>query len=137
MVYRTRRQPLPTNEEEQHMQGQRTRARDSRGRPIPGLYVRDDRYIAGFQCPQTGRWRMQTLTADTITDARRERESILAGLREARIAAPAQTTFADLFGEYQASRRLSDRTKTHEQYLVDHYLKDVKARRAQDVTAGE
>jgi hypothetical protein len=42
------------------MQGKRTRARDSRGRPVPGLYVRDGRYIAGFQCPQTGRWRMRS-----------------------------------------------------------------------------
>ena len=68
------------------MQGKRTRALDSRGRPGPGLYVRDGRFIAGFK--RDGRWTMQTLDAETLTEARRERESLLAGLREGRVAAP-------------------------------------------------
>ncbi len=68
------------------MQGKRTRALDSRGRPVPGLYVRDGRFIAGFK--RNGRWTMQTLAAETLTEARRERESLLAGLREGRVAAP-------------------------------------------------
>ena len=42
--------------------------------------------LAGYKL--NGRWYMQTLDADTLTEARRERESILAGLREGRIAAP-------------------------------------------------
>jgi len=33
---------------------------------VPGLYVRDGRYIVGFRCPQTGRWRMETLDADLV-----------------------------------------------------------------------
>ena len=42
------------------MQGKRTRALDSRGRPVPGLYVRDGRYIAGAKVD--GRWTMRTST---------------------------------------------------------------------------
>ena len=76
-------------------QGPRVRVLDSRGRPIPGLYVRDARFIAGFQ--HDGKWRMQTLTALTLTDAKRERMSLLAASREGRIASPDASTFAELF----------------------------------------
>jgi integrase len=117
------------------MQGKRTRAVDSRGRPVPGLYVRDGRYIAGAKVD--GRWMMQTLEAETLTDARRERESWLAGLREGRIAKPDSATFADVFAEYQHARSLSERTRAHEQHLVDRHLADLKKRRAQDVSATE
>ena len=119
------------------MQGRRTRARDSRGRPVTGLYVRDDRFIAGFQCPQAGRWRMQALSAETITEARRERDSLLAGLREQRVAAPDTATFADVFAEYLSSRELADRTTRHEQHLVDRHLATLKRRRVQDITVTE
>jgi hypothetical protein len=40
------------------MQGKRTRALDSRGRPVRGLYVRDGRYLAGLNID--GRWTMRT-----------------------------------------------------------------------------
>ncbi|MFN2471051.1 MAG: tyrosine-type recombinase/integrase [Gaiellaceae bacterium] len=116
------------------MQGNRTRALDSRGRPVPGLYVRDGRFIAGYQCPQTHRWRMQTLDADSLTDARRERDSLLAALREERESAPSTTTFADVFAEFQTSRRRSDRTHAHEQHLVRRHLAALSGRRAQDIT---
>ncbi len=115
------------------MQGKRNRARDSRGRPVTGLYVRDGRYIAGYKLD--GRWYMKTLDADTLTDARRERESLLAGLREGRIAAPASATFADVFGEYQQARSLSDRTRAHERHVLDRHLDDLKRRRVQNITA--
>jgi integrase len=119
------------------MQGKRTRALDSRGRPVPGLYVRDRRFIAGYQCPRTNRWRMQTLTADTLTDARRERDSLIAGLRELRIAAPAAGTFADVFADYQDARALSPRTRAHERHLVNRHLAELKNRRVQTLTATE
>lgn len=106
------------------MQGKRTRAVDSRGRPVPGLYVRDGRFIAGVQL--SGRWTMRNLEPETLTDARRERDSLLAGLREGRIAAPTATTFADVFAEYQDSRTLSDRTRKHERHLLDRHLAAVK-----------
>ena len=113
------------------MQGKRMRALDSRGRPVPGLYVRDGRFIAGYK--QDGRWTMTTLDAETLTDARRERESLLAGLREGRIAARTTVTFGDVFGDYQASRRLSERTMTHERQLLDCHLGKLKTRRVQEI----
>jgi integrase len=117
------------------MQGKRTRALDSRGRPVPGLYVRDGRFIAGFKL--NGRWTMRTLAAETLTDARRERESLLTGLREGRIASPATATVAEVFAEYQSSRRLAPRTRAHEQYLLGHYLTAFEARRIQEVSASD
>ena len=115
------------------MQGKRTRALDSRGRPVPGLYVRDGRFIAGFRTE--GCWTMRTLQAETLTEARRERESLLAGLREGRIAAPANATFAHVFAEYQDSRALSERTRRHERHLLDRHAAKLTVRRVQDVTA--
>lgn len=117
------------------MQGQRTRALDSRGRPVPGLYLRDGRFIAGFKLD--GRWTMRTLGAETLTEARREREGLLAGLREGRIAAPATATFGDVFSEYQQARTLSDRTRAHERHLVERHLATLKARRVQEVTPSD
>ena len=119
------------------MQGKRTRAVDSRGRAVPGLYRRDDRLIAGFQCPQSGKWRMVTLWAETITEARRERDSLLAGLREGRTRAPDGMTVDVLFADYQQSRNLSERTRAHERHLFDRHLAPLRDRRAQDVTAAE
>src|SRR5215468_6433823 len=99
------------------MQGKRTRALDSRGRPVPGLYIRDGRFTAGYK--RDGKWTMKTLAADTLAEARRERASLLAGLHEGRIATPTAATFADVFGEYQRARNLSDRTQRHERHLLD------------------
>jgi integrase len=80
---------------------------------------------------------MQALAAETLTEARRERDSLLAGLREARVAAPDSATFIDVFHEYQGARSLSARTRVHEQHLVDRHVAALKTRRAQDVTASE
>jgi integrase len=80
---------------------------------------------------------MQTLDAATLTEARRQRENLLAGLREQRIATPAAATFADAFAEYQAARSLSARTREHERQLVGWHLAELKPRRVQDVTASE
>ncbi len=117
------------------MQGKRTRVLDSRGRPVPGLYTRDDRFIAGFKL--NGRWTMRTLAAETLTEARRERESLLAGLREGRVASPDRVAFADVFCEYQAARTLSERTRAHEEHLLDRHLSTLKDRRVQEITASE
>jgi integrase len=119
------------------MQGKRTLARDSRGRPVPGIYIRDGVYSAGFRCPQTGRWRMVNLKAKTLTEAKRERDSLLAALREDRVAAPAADTFANAFEDYQQSRKLKRRTIKHEQHLLDRHLDAFKNRRLQGVTTRE
>ena len=117
------------------MQGKRTRAIDSRGRPVAGLYVRDGRFIAGFKID--GSWKMRTLDAETLTDARRERESLLAGLREGRIAAPDTITFSEVFAEHQGARSLSERTRRHELHLLDRHLAKIKTRPVQEITASE
>lgn len=119
------------------MQGPRTRARDTNGRPVKGLYVRDQVFSAGFQCPQTGKWRIQTLRAETLTEARRQRDALLSGLRDGRALAPDTATFADLFADYLDARSLSDRTRTHERHLCARHLTGLVDRRAQDVTAAE
>lgn len=117
------------------MQGKRTRALDSRARPVPGIYTRDGRFIAGFKLD--GRWTMRTLEAETLTEARRERESLLAGLREGRIAAPDRITFEEAFDEYLDSRSLSPDTRAHERQLFDTHLGTLASRRVQDVTPTE
>jgi integrase len=116
-----------------NMQGKRTHALDTRGRRVPGLYVRDNRFIAGAKID--GRWTMHTLDAETLTDARHERESWLSGIREGRVAAPASTTFADVFADYQAARTLAERTRGHERHLLDRHLADLKTKRVQQITA--
>ncbi len=117
------------------MQGKRTRALDSRGRPVKGIYTRDGRFVAGYK--RDGRWTMQTLEAETLTEARRERDGLLAGLREGRISAPSGATFEDVFTEHQESRTLSGRTRAHERHLLERHLGALKARRIQDVTPSE
>jgi integrase len=117
------------------MQGARTRVRDSRGRAVRGLYQRDGHYIAGYQVD--GRWRTQKLAAETLTEARRQRESLIAGLREGRIAAPDAVTFAAMFFEFQDARTLSERTREHERHLLERHLAALKARRLQEISASE
>jgi integrase len=111
------------------------RACDTRGRPVPGIYERDGRYVAGYSV--AGRWTMTTLSAETLTEARRERESLIAGHREGRIAARSTTTFSDVFTEWQASRVIAERTAEHERCILRRYLSDVKPKRVQDVTSSE
>src|SRR5918995_5875742 len=94
----------PSRRDTMKKQGKRERALDSRGRPVPGLYVRDGRYIAGYQ--QNDKWRMQTLKATTLTEAKRERQSLVSGLREGRVASPDGTTFSELFEEWQKVRTI-------------------------------
>ena len=116
-------------------QGARVRVLDSRGRPIPGLYRRDNKFVAGYQ--HAGKWRMQTLKATTLTEAKRERQSLVAGLREGRVASPDSTTFAELFEEWQAGRTISERTAEHERYLCDKHVATLRGQRVQKVTASD
>src|SRR5215213_10134427 len=116
------------------MQGKRSRVLDSRGRAVPGIYSRDGHYIAGYRCPQSGgKWRMVTLNAETLTEAKRERAAILAGLRDGSTRAPDGVTVAALFADFQESRNLSERTREHERHLFGRHLASLRERRAQDV----
>ena len=116
-------------------QGPRVRVRDGKGNPIPGLYRRDDRFIAGFQ--EDGRWRMRTLKATTLTEAKRERASLIVGLSEGRIASADNSTFAEVFEEWQAGRTITERTAEHERYLCDRHLATFKGQKVQKISASE
>jgi integrase len=80
---------------------------------------------------------MRTLEAVTLTEARRERDSLIAGLREGRIAAPTAMTVREAFRDWQDSRTLSPRTRAHEEQVFRRHLSEVAARRVQDVTTTE
>jgi len=112
----------------------RERARDSRNRPVRGIYRENGKYVAGFNCPQSGKWRMVVLDADNLTEAKQAREDLLADLRAERVAAPSQETFSSLFMEWLDVRSLSERTRRHEQHLLRRHLADLGNRRVQDVT---
>ena len=117
------------------MQGKRTRALDSRGRPVKGLYVRDGRFVAGLQ--EGGRWTMRTLEAESLTEARREREALIADLASGRAAPRSGVTFAEAFADWQRSRTLSERTVRDEQAVARRYLSKLLTRRIQDVSAAD
>jgi len=118
-------------------EGTRTRVLDSRGRPVPGLYVKNGNFIAGFNDPTSGKWRMQSLSAKDLSAARRERESLLSGLREGRIAAKNDSTVSGVFTDWQQSRRISERTARNERSLLDSHLSTITTKRVQDVTTSE
>jgi len=84
---------------------------------------------------ENDKWRYQTLKASTLTEARRERESLLSGLREGRIAQRDGSTFEAMFSPWQDARNLSARTREYEQYVFDHHLPTMKGRKVQDIAA--
>jgi hypothetical protein len=124
-----------TTKEGDNMQGKRSRVLDTRGRAVPGIYRRDGRFVAGYQA--AGKWTMRTLRAETLTEAKRERDSLVAGLREGRTVAPESLTVRDLFTDYQQSRNLSTRTDAHDRETFDRYAGVIATRRSQEVTASE
>ncbi len=71
------------------------RLKDSRGRPVVGLYKRDGKIVAGASIK--GRWTLKTLEATRLTEARRERSAWLAALREGRVAERNGSTFEEVF----------------------------------------
>lgn len=111
------------------------RVRDCKGNPIPGLYRRDGRFCAGFQ--ENGRWRMVSFKATSLTEAKRERASLVVGPREGRIASADKSTFVELFAEWQAGRRIAARTAEHERSLCDRHLATLKGQQLQKVSASD
>ena len=102
-----------------------------------GIYRRDGIFIAGYREPSTGKWRTKKLSARNVTEARRQRESLLSALREGRAAPTTGLTFESAFHDWQDSRTLSPRTRKHERHLLERHLAEIKHRRIQDVTATE
>jgi integrase len=113
----------------------RTRALDSKGKPVPGLYRRGTTWIAGYKLD--GKWSMRNLDAKDLSAARRERASLLAGLQEGRIASRSDLSFDEVFRDWQESRSTSERTAKHERHLRDRHLKAIVGRPIQSVTASE
>lgn len=60
-------------------QGPRTRAVDSRGKPVKGVYIRDGIYSILFT--RDGKTHIKNVEAQTLAEARMERERILETLR--------------------------------------------------------
>jgi integrase len=108
------------------------RARDSRGRPVKGIYTRDGRFYVGASV--AGKWTMAATDATTLTEARAERENMLADHRAGRIARRTADRFDDLFHEWQSSRPISEQTAAKEATVRRLYLADLSERRVQDVT---
>ena len=71
----------------------------------PGIYRQDGALFANYREPGNGRSRFTKLQATTLRDAKKERESILAALREGRLAARSDITLAALCDEWLATRR--------------------------------
>jgi integrase len=116
-------------------QGPRVRVRDGKGNPLSGLYRRDDKYIAGYQ--ENGRWRTRTLKAATLTEAKRERTALVVGLREGRIASADNSTFAEVFEEWQLGRTIAERTAEHERHHLDRHLATFKGQKVQKIAASD
>ena len=101
----------------------------------PGIYKRDNTYYAGYSL--YGKWTITALDAESVTEAKKARESLLAGLREGRIAQRNGARFSECFDEYQGARSLSERTREHERHLCDRHLSALVDRPVQDVTASD
>jgi integrase len=88
-----------------------------RVRVAEGVYKQGDTLLANYREPGSGRSRLTKLRATTVRDAKRERASLLAALREGRQAARSEMTFAALFDEWLATRRgrVAERTLEYDE----------------------
>ena len=115
-----------------------SRQQGPRVRVAPGVYKRDNKLIIGYT--DNGKWRTETLpdpppdTKNPLTWAKQELKARQVGLHNGTIAARDDSTVSALFGEWQDSRDLAERTKQHERHLFNRHLGSIKGRRAQDVT---
>lgn len=116
-------------------QGPRVRVRDGKGNPIPGLYRRDDKFIAGYQ--EHGSWKTQTLKATSVMEAKRQRASLIVGLREGRIASADNSTFAEVFEEWQRGRTIGERTAEGERHHLNRHLATLKGQKVQKISASD
>jgi integrase len=107
-----------------------------RTRVAPGIYVQNDSYRAGFREPGSNRWRTQKLRATTLRAAKKERDSLLAALREGRLAARSEITLGALCDEWLATRRgrVSERTLVYDQGQVKRIKRVLGGLRVQALT---
>jgi hypothetical protein len=83
-----------------------------------------------YREPGTRTQRSKKLRATTLREARRERESLLAALREGRLAARSDITLGALADEWSATRlgRVTERTIEYDQRQLKR-IKPVLGRR--------
>ena len=95
----------------------------------PGIFKRGNTLYAGYRV--AGRWTMKALAAENVTEAKkRRRESLVAGIREGRIAPKNDVTFAAVFEARIESRKISARTEAHERHLCSRHLAEIAERRS-------
>jgi hypothetical protein len=80
---------------------------------------------------------MRTLEAESLTEARREREALIADLASGRAAPRSGVTFAQALADWQGSRTLSERTIRDERAVARRYLSKLLTRRIQDVSVSD
>jgi integrase len=112
-----------------------------RERVAPGIYLKNGVYIAGFNDPNTGNWTMPTLKATTLREAKRERASLVAALREGRAASRSTLSFDSCLDRYlEALEGGSAREKTvrHNRWIAKRYLRDrLGAKPVQEITTSD
>jgi integrase len=110
-----------------------------RVRVAPGIYQQDGSYRAGFREHGSGRWRTRKLAATTLRDAKRERESLLAALREGRAAARSDVTVAALCAEWLATRqgRVGSGTYEYDEVQVQRITAVLGELRVQALTVAD
>ena len=101
----------------------------------PGIFKRGNTFYAGYRVE--GRWTMKALAAENVTEAKKARDSLVAGVREGRIAVKNDVTFAAVFEAWLESRSISARTEAHERHLCGRHLTALTERRVQDITRRE
>ena len=107
-----------------------------RTRVAPGIYRQDGALFANYREPGNGRPRFTKLQASTIRNAKKERESILAALREGRRARRSEITVTAFCREWLDTRRgrVADRTYEYDEGMVKRFTSVLGPMRLQDVT---
>lgn len=94
----------------------------------PGRTKVENRYQVGFN-DLDGRWRMVTLKARNRTEARAERDDLLAKHRRGEVAAPSKITLGEIAAEYLqsveelvAAEELGERTLERYRHALNHHV---------------
>jgi integrase len=105
----------------------------------PGIYQQDGALFANYREPGSGRSRFTKLAATTIRDAKKERGSLLAALREGRRAPRSQVTVEALCREWLATRlgRVAPRSYEYDEGMVARIVRVLGAGRVQELTVGD
>lgn len=106
-----------------------------RSRVAPGIYQQDGALVAIYREPGSGCLRQTKLVAETPREARKERESILAALREGRRAPRSQITLTAFCDEWLGTRRgrVAERTYEYDEGMVKRITAVLGGTRLQDI----